>query len=381
MKNILITLLAIIASIFQLSAQNTAYRISGTLEDWQATKASILQWNGEGTRYHDVVVDGKTFYYEGECDYPMVVRINHDDKRTMKSSGGGYYPTKSMHIWAVVCPGANITVDGKVTDYVQAYSLSDAENLALSRIHRQVFPLLNESLNLMVKLELDNTMSEEESTAMSERSRDLSRQAIGLQKRLIEEDPSSVAALWYLDDMLIRSQITPNEVEKILANVSPEYNDHPYYITAKTKAEGAKAAVVGKIVPDIVSNLTPNGETFDLKSLRGKYVIIDFWGTWCGPCMNGMPKMREYRDRYEDKLQIVGVANDNNMDLWRSTIESAKLTWPHIFNGKDDQNFVAKFNVAGYPTKLIVGPDGKILYRASGESEEFYTKLDQLLNE
>ena len=379
MKKTAILLLSIL-SISGLFAQNSTYKVSGHLEGLEAKTASILQWNGEGTNYHDVTVtDGNKILYEGECSFPMMVRIGHDDEKVLKKTGRGYYPTKTMFIWAVATPGETVTINGKITDFVDSYSNSNAENKALYRIHKEVFPLMNEALNLRLKVELDNTISEDEKKNILKKSGELSDQALTIQKRLIKEDPSSIAALWYLDDMLIRSQITPDEVEAIMKKVAPKYHNHPYYNTVKTKVEGAKGAVVGNIVPDVVSNLTPDGSTFDLKSLRGKFVIIDFWGSWCNPCMMGMPKMREYRDRYKDKLQVVGIANDRNMNVWKSTIESANLNWPHIFSGKDELDFVAKFNVAGYPTKLIIGPDGKILYRGSGESADFYTKLEEFL--
>lgn len=376
MKKVLLSaaLMFISATLF---AQN--FKVSGELAGWEATKVQILLWDGEGTNYKEVTLDGQKFSYEGTCSMPFVARINHNDKKSYKNSGGGYIPTKSMHLWAVVFPGADITLNGKMTDYPQAYAGSDAENIALSNIHRQVFPLINESLNLSLKAEQDKSLTSEQAKELATKSKELSTKAMAMQKQLIRENPSSIASIWYLDDMLVRSQITPEEVETILTTVDKKYENHPYYKTLVDKIAGSKSCVVGSIAPNIVSSLTPDGKEFNLQSLRGKYVVIDFWGTWCGPCMSGMPKLREYKEKYADKLEVVGIAKDSKMEPWKAAIVKHNLAWHQIFNGKDDQNFVAKYNVAGFPTKLILNPRGVIVYRTTGESEEFYTKLDELL--
>jgi len=116
-----------------------------------------------------------------------------------------------------------------------------------------------------------------------------------------------------------------------------------------------------------------------LKSLRGKYVIIDFWGTWCIPCLNGMPAMRKFRDKYKGKVKILGIAKDGNIEGWKREIIASGLNWFHILNGVGDKDFVARFNVQGYPTKIVIDPDGKIIYRSTGESENFYTDISKLI--
>ena len=109
-----------------------------------------------------------------------------------------------------------------------------------------------------------------------------------------------------------------------------------------SKIEGAKNAVVGKLAPMIVTRNTFDGAEFNLSSLKGKYVILDFWGTWCGPCMAGMPRMKELRDRYKDKLVLVGVAEETNIENWRNVIKEKDLNWFQIHNGIKKEDFVAR---------------------------------------
>ena len=143
--------------------------------------------------------------------------------------------------------------------------------------------------------------------------------------------------------------------------------------------EGAKKSAVGNSCPHL-EGTTPFGNHFEIESLRGKYVIIDFWGTWCGACIAGMPAMKAFRDAHADKVQIVGVAQGSPEDEWKKFVADRKLDWPNIRTGEGENDFVTSFNVQGYPPKIMIGPDGTILYRASGESEEFYSELDSLIN-
>ncbi|MDD2426459.1 MAG: thioredoxin-like domain-containing protein, partial [Bacteroidales bacterium] len=93
----------------------------------------------------------------------------------------------------------------------------------------------------------------------------------------------------------------------------------------------------------------------------------------------GVPHMKAFRDKYADRLQIFGVSNDKNVSGWKSVIEKNGMNWPNVLIGPGEKDFVAKFNVQGFPTKILISPDGMVLYRETGESEEFYKKVEELI--
>ena len=123
-----------------------------------------------------------------------------------------------------------------------------------------------------------------------------------------------------------------------------------------------------------------DGADFDLESLRGKYVIIDFWGTWCGACLAGVPEMKKIRDKHSDKLQILGLAKDRVLTKVQKCIEKNGMNWPNVLVGKGEQDYVAKYNVQGYPTKILLDKDGKVLLRTVGELESFYHDVEKLIS-
>ena len=142
------------------------------------------------------------------------------------------------------------------------------------------------------------------------------------------------------------------------------------------RKEQAKNIDEGKPAPDFTLN-DINGKPLSLSSLRGKYVIIDFWGSWCGWCIKGMPKMKEYYAKYADKLEILGVDCGDSDENWKNAVKQHELPWKHVYH-TDDSNVTTLYAIEGFPTKIVVDPQGNIAKVIVGEDPAFYEYLDEL---
>ena len=145
--------------------------------------------------------------------------------------------------------------------------------------------------------------------------------------------------------------------------------------------EAAKHGKIGDMAPDFTLN-DINGKPLALSSLRGKWVVLDFWGSWCVWCIKGMPKMKEYYAKYQDKLEILGVDCNDTVEKWKGAVAKHELPWLHVYCDKDDKNGdnpLELYHVDGFPTKIIVDPEGKVAKVVVGESAGFYDYLDQVL--
>jgi thiol-disulfide isomerase/thioredoxin len=142
------------------------------------------------------------------------------------------------------------------------------------------------------------------------------------------------------------------------------------------RKEQAKNIDEGKPAPDFTLN-DINGKPLSLSSLRGKYVIIDFWGSWCGWCIKGMPKMKEYYAKYADKLEILGVDCGDSDESWKNAVKQHELPWKHVYH-TDDSNVTTLYAIEGFPTKIVVDPQGNIAKVIVGEDPAFYEYLDEL---
>ena len=110
--------------------------------------------------------------------------------------------------------------------------------------------------------------------------------------------------------------------------------------------------------------LTQYGDTFHLNEFKGKWILMDFWASWCAPCRKLSPRLIELHKKYQYKgLNIVGIAVEKNSVKWRDAIQKDQTgNWPQIL----DSNFANTFNVTSLPSLILIDPNGKIVERFGG---------------
>ncbi|MBQ6080672.1 MAG: TlpA family protein disulfide reductase [Muribaculaceae bacterium] len=149
----------------------------------------------------------------------------------------------------------------------------------------------------------------------------------------------------------------------------------------KAEEEAYRYALQGCDAPDFTL-MDINGNPLSLSSLRGKWVVIDFWGSWCGWCIKGMPMMKEYYAKYQGELEILGVDCNDTVEKWKGAVAQHELPWLHVYCDMEDENSdnpVDLYNVRGFPTKVVVNPEGVVAKIIIGEDPTFYDYLDEVL--
>ena len=153
-------------------------------------------------------------------------------------------------------------------------------------------------------------------------------------------------------------------VGPVYAALSPELKNTPQGIDYGKMVEGLRAAAIGQSAP-IFSQNTPEGKKVSLADYRGKYVLVDFWASWCGPCRAENPVVTKVYNEYKGRnFDILGVSLDNEKSRakWVKAIADDHLAWTQVSDLKGFENAAAqRYAVQSIPQNFLVGPDGKIV--------------------
>lgn len=138
-------------------------------------------------------------------------------------------------------------------------------------------------------------------------------------------------------------------------------------------------AKVGK--PFVLKFKATDGREVDLSKMKGKVVLVDFWATWCGPCMKELPNVKAAYDRLHDKgFEIVGISFDNKKEALNHVLKKEKMEWPQYFDGRGWENRIGeKLGIESIPTMWLI--DRKGILREMNARKDLVAQVEKLLAE
>ena len=333
-------------------AQGKATRVSGQLTDLgDSLLYNLIDMNLDNPRSKAsyAVKDGK-FDFTINVEHPATFALM--DLASVNSGD----PTAFKVIDITIMPGEDITINGNFSDY-------KIGGAAIYQKISDVQKIINDSYKNANSKNLDSCRKAFAAVAMP----------------YIKAHSNDEAAM-----MLVQG-LEYDQIKEAVALFSPEVREgrmagfwkpmlKMYEAQAKREA-AAKKLQEGTEAPDFTLP-DINGKQLKLSSLRGKYVILDFWGSWCGWCIKGMPEMKKYYDKYKGKFEILGVDCNDTEAKWKAAVEKHQLPWKHVRQSKENQSVSDDYGIQGFPTKILIDPKGKIVKIIVGEDPEFYTLLD-----
>lgn len=199
-------------------------------------------------------------------------------------------------------------------------------------------------------------------------------------KKVIAENPDVEAAAYMFNRYY--NDASTEEFEEAFNQYSEKVRNSFLAAEAREELAARKATQPGAEAPDFTLN-DPDGNPVTLSSLRGQYVIVDFWASWCKPCRAGMPAMKELYRKYHSKgLEIIGVSDDTDHNAWKNAIAQDQTPWIHVVDEFPVENRPARvgllYGVHYIPSYFLLDKEGKVIGKM--EHEELEAKLAELLD-
>ncbi|NLR59180.1 AhpC/TSA family protein [Chitinophaga polysaccharea] len=207
-----------------------------------------------------------------------------------------------------------------------------------------------------------------------------------IDKAFIDQYPDS-----YVSAQLLRFRVSGmplQEGEAAYAKMSPAMQQSMHGLEIRKELDGLKAGSPGSTA-HAFTKTDIEGKTLSLADFKGKYVMLDFWASWCGPCRKGNPHLKELYTKYQSKgFEIIGISDDDsNHEAWKKAVNQDGIgIWRHVLRGLDwskrQKNLPNPEDVSDYygihslPTKILIDPNGVIIgrYGGGGEDDEAMNK-------
>ena len=357
-------------------AQNGKFTVSGSLKGLgDSVKVFLINANGDMLVQENRAIDGDKFDMTFDLDDSGFFYMFGLENGQLSRDNGFAIPA---------LPGEHAVIDGEGDDYTMGGSQVYIDYHEASNVIKVPQKALQDFAN-ECRDKFESGVPEEDINKVFEEKYPALEQALadavlGYVKAHPDQDASAVLLSDLGSDAEHMKEGAALLTERARGSVAANLYKAMLAAAEKEKAsQSLQEGLEGNLAPDFTL-MDINGKPLALSSLRGKWLILDFWGSWCGWCIKGMPKMKEYYAKYQDKLEILGVDCNDTVEKWKAAVAKHEIPWLHVYWDKENgDNPVDMYGVRGFPTKVVINPEGEIAKIIVGEDPAFYDYLDEVL--
>lgn len=363
-------------SMFSCGQKNS---FEARIDGWGNDTIQMFSWN----KVIDTLLIAKDGFFSYNLTIDDTLQVLFFNKREPFSKGERWW------IETTIYPGSRESISGTVYDDRLEYSSKG------SKTHRGLSEMRQQKLPYTITCDSINQLINSLPSPLDEKGREYQKQLFeqrgavveqirNIRKVFVRQNPNNelsglyITGIWYDSLLFYVDMVTPKVREGIYKKMlDEEYLRTQKYLLTK---EAENNMTEGKPAPQFTL-MDLDGKEVSLRDYKGGWVVLDFWGSWCGWCIKGFPTLKASYERHKDKVTFIGIAcREKNESDWRKSVAENKLPWLQLINSNDLNSDVSvKYAIEGYPTKIIITPEQTIAKVSVGENSEFYTTLDELL--
>jgi len=349
MKKVLVLLFTVLC-LYSCGAKE--FIIDGTVSDKNLNGTTIFikeRINREWIVLDSAMIENGKFTFKGIADTAKIAYLVY------------VYPADNKVRQAFVLESGKLTADIDTTGFMV---IKGTEQNNLLQAYQDEKNSFNKKAEVFYKANSDTAKTSEQKLAFDQNERELADEELAADKKFATEHINSLIGTHVFINSFYAMSIGEKEAIIQLMNAETKKVKRIGEIIADIEVE--KKVAVGSQFAEI-KMLSLSGDSLALSALVGKtdFVLIDFWASWCGPCMHSLPELKAFYAKYKgSKLEILGVSLDDDRQAWVNTIASKKMTWKHVSDLKGWRCEGSRiYAVNSIPCIILIDKKGKIVGR------------------